>query len=235
MVKVKICGITNKEDAFWASSLGADFVGLNFCKDSLRKVSVKTAKEITESLPKYTSVVGVFVNETLSEIVKTVKKVNLEYVQLHGEESKEICAELKSVLPRIKIIKVIKIAPQDLSLSQQPETKEIQQSVNTIVEQITSFLPHIDYILFDTKIDGQIGGTGETFNWDTVLKIKNHFETQNFKLQFFVAGGLNTENVSSVIELLYPFAVDVSSGVERLPRRKDFEKMKLFIRKAKGG
>jgi len=232
MVKVKICGITNKEDAFWASSLGADFIGINFYKDSLRKISVKTAKEITDSVPKYTSVVGVFVNDLISEIIKTIKKVNIEYVQLHGEETKEICIELKSLLPQIKIIKVIKIKPENTSVEQ--SQSENQASVNTTINQITDFLSCVDYILFDTQIDTQVGGTGEIFNWDIVLEIKKHFENSNAKLQFFVAGGLNPDNVSSVVELLEPFAVDVSSGIERLPRRKDFEKMKSFIRKAKG-
>ncbi len=229
MVKVKICGITNKEDAFWASSLGADFIGINLCKHSTRKVSLKTAKEIVNSLPKYTTAVLVFVNEREEDIVKIVNKLNVQYVQLHGDETEEFCSQLKMKIPTIKIIKVIKIVSDFTD-----ENLEKSTIINDYVEKIKNFVSKVDYILFDTYIDNKEGGTGKVFDWNISKLVKETLEKQNFKLQFFVAGGLNSENVSKVIEVLEPFAVDVSSGIERLPRRKDFEQMKNFIRKVKG-
>ena len=227
MTKVKICGITNKEDAFWAASLGADFIGLNFYKNSIRKVSLSNAKEIVSSLPKFTTPVGVFVDEELEQLIKTCKKVAISYAQLHGNESLEYCRELKLKFPEIKIIKVIKIKPEY-------ETKQnVQEYINTNFDLVKQFYNIVDYIMFDTYIDTSVGGTGETFDWNVLLEIKNLLLKEDININFFVAGGLNIDNVEKVIELLDPWCVDVCSGVERLPRRKDFEKMKVFIRKVK--
>jgi phosphoribosylanthranilate isomerase len=226
MTKVKICGITNKEDAFWASSLGADFIGLNFYKNSIRKVSLKNAKEIVSSLPSYTLPVGVFVYEEVEELAKTCKKVGINYVQLHGREDVEYCKVLKLTLSEVKIIKVFKIKPE-------VEQQQLQEYSKNLFDQILLYKDYIDFILFDTYIETEPGGTGETFCWSVVKEIKNLLQSNNILLNFFVAGGLNENNVGEVVELLEPFGVDVSSGVERLPRRKDFEKMKNFIRKVK--
>jgi len=227
MTKVKICGITNKEDAFWASSLGADFIGVNFYKNSLRKVSVSNAKEIVSSLPKFTTPVGVFVDEGLDQLVKVCKKVGISYVQLHGDETVEYCKELKMKLPDVKIIKVIKIKPK------YEDQQNIQEYIDSIFEQVKQFSEVVDYIMFDTYINTAVGGTGEKFDWNVLVEIKNLLQKENININFFVAGGLNADNVEEVVELLEPWCVDVCSGVERLPRRKDFEKMKVFIRKVK--
>ncbi|MCS7152179.1 MAG: phosphoribosylanthranilate isomerase [Endomicrobia bacterium] len=226
MTKVKICGITNKEDAFWASSLGADFIGLNFCKTSIRKVSVKNAKQIVETLPQYTSAVGVFVDESQEEIIKICKKVRINIIQLHGGENIEYCKSLKQKKQDFVIIKVFKI-------KQSSEIQNQGEYINSLYEAIIQYLPYIDYLMFDTYIDDQLGGTGRTFSWEIVAMLKELFIKNNIEIKFFIAGGLNEENVKDVIELLSPWAVDVASGVERLPRRKDFEKMKSFIRKVK--
>lgn len=220
MTKVKICGITNKEDAFWASSLGADFIGINFVEESPRKVSTTTAKEIIESLPKYVSAVGVFMNKDVKEISKVVKKVGFGYVQLHGDETKEYCMEIKKIFPQIKIIKVIKIKPDKNFLQE-------------YLDYIKEFVTVVEFFLFDTYVESVAGGSGEVFDWSVVCEIKTLLEQENLKIDFFVAGGLNSENVTDVVEKLEPYGVDVASGVERLPRRKDFEKMKSFIRSAK--
>lgn len=224
--KVKICGITNKQDAFWASSLGADFIGLNFCKDSIRKVSLKNAKEIVQSLPSYTAAVGVFVDESLENIIKICNKTGIKIVQLHGNENVEFCKQLRSLMPECAIIKVIKI-------KQASEIPNMQDYINEMYQTIVEYLPYVNYILFDTYVEGQLGGTGETFSWDVINKLKELFIQNNIDFKFFIAGGLTEQNVEEVIELLSPWAVDVSSGVERLPRRKDFDKMKNFIRTVK--
>ncbi len=225
-VKVKICGVTNKEDAFWASSLGADFIGLNLYKNSIRKVSLKNAKEIVSSLASYTYFVGVFVDESLEEILKVVNKIGINYIQLHGNEEVEYCKNLKLSTSNIKIIKVFKIKPE-------VEIKNIEEYAENLYQKIFQYKEYIDYILFDTYIETESGGTGEIFCWSVVKKFKEKMQTENLSINFFVAGGLNTDNVEKVIEELDPWAVDVASGVERLPRRKDFGKMKEFIRKVK--
>lgn len=228
MTKIKICGITNKEDAFWASSLGADFIGLNFVKNSLRKVSIDNAKEIIMSLPSYTSCVGVFFNEDAKEILKICKKLNVNYIQLHGEETSDFCQNLKLEQPQLKIIKTIKIKPK-----QEIPQNEINEYISEISLKIEKYLPYVDYILFDTHLENQAGGTGKTFEWSLLKQIKENFNVMNKQFNFFVAGGLTPENVEEVVDFLEPWGVDVASGVERLPRRKDFEKMKIFIRKVK--
>ncbi|MCX7910125.1 MAG: phosphoribosylanthranilate isomerase [Endomicrobia bacterium] len=230
MTKVKICGITNKEDAFWASSLGADFIGLNFVKNSIRKVSLNNAKEIVSSIPQYTSVVCVFVNEDIKNVVKICKKLNVSYVQLHGEETPDYCNQLKLECSFLKIIKVFKIKPeQDL------QQQEINDYVLDLYNKIKSYLNYVDYLLFDTYIENEMGGTGKTFSWSVVKQIKGMMNEDGNYINFFIAGGLTPENVDEVVKFLEPWGVDVASGVERLPRRKDFEKMKSFIRKVKSG
>ncbi|MCX7715817.1 MAG: phosphoribosylanthranilate isomerase [Endomicrobia bacterium] len=228
MTKVKICGITNKEDAFWASSLGADFVGLNFYKNSLRKVSVNNAKEIVSSLPPYTTPVAVFVNEQVDQIIKICNKTKIIYAQLHGSEDINFCQQLKNLSPQIKIIKVIKVKPENML-----QNITIQEYSKSIYSEVIDFYQYIDYILFDTYIDSEVGGTGTPFCWQVIVEIKNLLVQNNIDLHYFVAGGLNVENVEEVVTLLSPWCVDVSSGVERLPRRKDYQKMKDFIRKVK--
>src|SRR6266849_2525617 len=97
MPKVKICGITNAQDALWAANLGADFIGLNFSSQSPRKVSVKHAKELAAQIPPFVAVVGVFVDEPLESIAKIIKNVPLKMVQLHGTETPDYCAQVKAL------------------------------------------------------------------------------------------------------------------------------------------
>jgi phosphoribosylanthranilate isomerase len=209
MTKVKICGITNYEDALLVANLGAEYIGFNFYKDSPRKVSVNMAKEVIGKLPGFVLPVGVFVDEVLEEVVKTAKKCGLKYIQLHGQESPAYCTEVKTRtgLPVIKAFRV------------------------TGEESIGAMAPYrdiVDYFLLDAFVPGEPGGTGEVFNWDLAIKAKE------YNKPVFLAGGLTPENVVDAIEKVLPFAVDVASGVERLPRRKDYDKMKQFVRNAHG-
>lgn len=208
-IKVKICGITNYEDALLAANLGADYVGFNFYKDSPRKISIKLAKEIISKLPHFVTPAGIFVNEDLDVVLKTVKKCGIKLIQLHGNENPDYCAEIfaKSAIPIIKSFRV---------------------SDEKSLEPISSYINTVNYFLLDAYVAGVEGGTGEVFNWDLAVKVKE------LNKPIFLAGGLTYENVTTAIEKVLPFCVDVASGVERLPRRKDFEKMKLFIRSARG-
>ena len=204
MIKIKICGITNKEDAVLAASMGADFLGFNFYDGSPRKVSEKNCKEIITSLPPFVSCVGLFVNTDIKAAAKISKKCGFKLVQLHGDETPEYCKELKSLanLPLIKAFRV----------------KDV--SVLGIIEQ---YKDACDYILLDAFVDGEPGGTGEVFNWDIAVKAKD------FGKPVFLAGGLTPENAAEAIKIVKPFAVDTASGVERLQRRKDYDKLKAFM------
>ena len=209
MVKIKICGITCAQDATWAANLGADFIGLNFYKDSPRKVSPQNALEILKEIPPFVSSVGVFVNEDGKNLVKLVKKMNLALVQLHGEETVEYCQQLKEVIPGIKLIKAFRIKDE------------------TVIESMKPYLEIADYFLLDAYVEDVAGGTGATFNWDLAVKAKE------LGKPVFLAGGLTPENVQEAVDKAKPFAVDVASGIERSPKRKDYDKMKDFINKAK--
>ena len=209
MTKVKICGVTNLKDANLVASLGADYLGLNLYKESPRKVSVKMAKDIIATLPPFITPVAVFVDEEITEAGKILKKCGFKIVQLHGNESVEYCMQLKTVVnvPTIKAFRIL----DDSSLSLMEDYKDA-----------------VDYFLLDAYVAGEPGGTGETFNWDLALKAKE------FNKPVFLAGGLNPENVLDAIEKVQPFCVDSASGVERLPTKKDYDKLKDFIRKAHG-
>ncbi|MBN1621655.1 MAG: phosphoribosylanthranilate isomerase [Endomicrobiales bacterium] len=208
-VKVKICGVTNSGDATTVASLGADYIGFNFYKQSPRKISVKNAKEIVAKLPPFITPAAVFVDEELESLLKIVKKCGFKMIQLHGDEPPEYCSQIKSSLS-LPLIKAFRIADEES------------------LEKISSYQDIADYFLLDTYVHGEPGGTGEVFNWDLALKAKE------LGKPVFLAGGLNPDNVSEAIEKVQPFAVDTASGVERLPTRKDFDKMKNFIRTVKG-
>ena len=209
MVKVKICGVTCAQDATWAVNLGADFIGLNFYKDSPRKVSPQNALEIAKEIPPFVATVGVFVNEELKSLVKIAGKLNCQFVQLHGDETVEYCRELKAALPEIKIIKAFRV-----------------QDENSLAGLVV-YNDVAEYYLLDAFVPEVPGGTGATFNWDLAVKAKESGKP------FFLSGGLSPDNVQEAIGKVKPFAVDVCSGIERSPKRKDYDKMKDFITRVK--
>lgn len=210
-VQAKICGITNEEDALWAVNLGADFVGLNFFSASPRKVSIEKAHDIAAKLPPFVKVVGVFVNPILEEVERVLKKVPLAAVQFHGDETKEDLEIIKSQF-RILIWKAVRVQDEES------------------LKAIPSFFGVADMILLDTFKADEAGGIGEPFNWDLAVKAKS------FGIPIMLAGGLNPSNVQEAMLKVEPKGVDVASGVEKdgHPRKKDIEKMKAFLSKAKG-
>jgi len=208
MTKIKICGITNEQDALWAVNLGADFIGLNFYAQSPRKVSPKNAKDIVGKLPPFVVPVGVFVDADAKSILKLVSSTPLKFAQLHGNESPDVCREIKAA--GAGVIKVISLSaalnPADWS----------------------AYAEFVDYFLIDNGTGDTPGGTGQTFDWawlETAPQLGK---------PWFLAGGLNPDNVAEGIKKSHPFAVDVCSGIERLPTRKDFEAMKKFIQNVRG-
>jgi phosphoribosylanthranilate isomerase len=191
-VKVKICGITNWTDARRAVEAGAQFLGFNFYRPSPRYIQLAAARRIIRRLPDGIAAVGVFVNESEANMLAIARRVGLDYLQLHGDEPPEQVARLKQEIPVIKAIRV-----RD---SFRPK-------------QLDSF-GRASAILLDGFDARCHGGTGKTFNW-------NLARGSNGSRRIFLAGGLTPENVGEAIRVARPYAVDVCSGVEARPGRKD--------------
>jgi phosphoribosylanthranilate isomerase len=197
---VKICGITNLKDAAAAAEMGADMIGFIFAK-SQRRISPEKAAEIIRRLEGNILKVGVFVDETGGTVEKTAKFCGLDFVQLHGNETREYANRLS--LPFIKAFKV---------------------SDESVVREIQRFRAEIS--LLDAYVPGISGGTGKRIDMQILKEaVKNG--------KVLVAGGLNPENVAEVISRVHPFGVDVSSGVEYSPGKKNYTKMERFIMEAK--
>ncbi len=211
MTKIKICGITNGKDAMWCTGLGVNYLGFNFYPNSPRKISAKLASQIILKLPPFVQPVGVFVNEEINNLAKIVTGCKLKLVQLHGAESVEYINNLINILNtkniKVEIIKAIRI-----------------ESESSLV-LLPQYMQVVNYFLLDTYVPGTEGGTGEIFNWYIAIKAKEYGKP------IFLAGGLTPNNVRDAITKVDPFAVDVASGVERLPKRKDFDKVKQFVTK----
>ena len=201
--KIKICGITNLEDAIAASQLGADALGFIFYKESQRYVEPEVAKNITSELPPFITTVGVFVNQGLDDIALIVEKTSINVAQLHGDETPEFCGKVP--LRSIKVIRIKDASDMD-KVAQYPDQD----------------------ILFDTHSDIEYGGTGKIFDWEILNK-------RTLPNRIILSGGLNPGNVLEAVRAVRPYAVDVSSGVEAEPGRKDHKKIKAFIEAIKYG
>ncbi len=196
-VKLKICGITSWVDARRACDAGADFLGFNFYAGSPRYISPAKARNIARRLPKKLTAVGVFVNEDESKMLEIARTVGLAYLQLHGDESPAVVARLARSLRVIKAIGV-------------------RESFRPA--QLARFKGATE-ILLDGFHRGQRGGTGKTFQWDIALRSKKY-------ARVFLAGGLTPENIGEAIRTAKPYAVDICSGVESKPGKKDPKKLK---------
>jgi phosphoribosylanthranilate isomerase len=200
-VKVKICGITNWPDARRAVDVGADFLGFNFYAGSPRYVTPAKARRIVQRLPKGVESVGVFVNESEQKMLEIAQIVGLDRVQLHGEESPATVERLGRALPVIKAVRVRK----------------------TLRAAQAARFKHASALLLDGFDRGQWGGTGRTFDWR--LASRTHSGAK-----LFLAGGITPENVAAAIRTAKPYAVDVCSGVEAKPGKKDLKRLKAFMR-----
>ncbi|MGH9712340.1 MAG: phosphoribosylanthranilate isomerase [Candidatus Acidiferrales bacterium] len=192
MVKVKICGITNWTDARRAVAAGADFLGFNFYPPSPRYIAPAKARRIVRRLPESVEVVGVFVNETEEKMLEIARAVGLDYLQLHGDESPETVSRLKRSVPVIKALRV---------------QKSFRPGQLTRFKRASAFL-------LDGFQPQRYGGTGKTFNWGIARRAKRSG-------RIFLAGGLTPQNVAAAIRAANPYAVDVCSGVEARPGKKD--------------
>lgn len=204
-MKVKVCGITNLDDAEAAVRLGAWAIGLIHFKRSPRAVKFTEAARIGAALNRKCELVGVFVNPTLDRVAECVENAGLTMVQLNGEEGPSFCTEVA----RRTGTKVIKGIP-----------------VSSAADIHRAEAYRTDWHLFDTKAPGLSGGTGRVFDWELLSEHRS-------AVPFILAGGLTPENVSEAITVARPDAVDVASGVELRPGLKDHDLMARFFEAAR--
>ncbi|HLM02061.1 MAG TPA: phosphoribosylanthranilate isomerase [Pyrinomonadaceae bacterium] len=206
MTKVKICGITNREDALLSAKFGADALGFNFYEKSPRYIAPEKAREIIEQLPPEILKIGVFVNESLEKICETAETARLDGVQLHGEETPAFAREIKA-RTNLEIIKAFRVSPEF-----KPED---------VLQYET------DAVLLDAYSRHEHGGTGETFDWEIAKKVREIFP------KMYLAGGLSAKNVIGAVEKVKPFAVDSCSALEKEKGKKDKLKTIRFIEYSK--
>lgn len=214
MFRIKICGVTTADDARHAVECGADAIGLNFFRGSRRFVSEAAAREIVEVVGSCVAVVGVFVDEPAESVTALCARLGIERVQLHGEEPASAAARLRCW--RIKAVHAA--LPVDLeALRQYP----------------------CEAFLLDAGTPGAYGGTGNALSWETLATrfrgLLAFPGTPEAGRPWILAGGLTPGNVERAIVAAGPCGVDVASGVESAPGRKDPSKVKAFIENAKTG
>jgi phosphoribosylanthranilate isomerase len=211
-MRVKVCGITNLQDAELAVSLGAWAVGMIFYEGSPRQCSLEQAQMIGATLRRRTHLCGVFVNASLDEIVATSQQVGLDMLQLHGDEGPSFCAEAA----RRTGTRVIKAA----QVSDAGDVRDLERF-------------HVDFHLLDARardprLAATRGGTGETFDWRLLA-------ARHSKVRLILSGGLNAQNVAEAIARSHPYAVDTASGTEAAPGHKDPERLRAFFQAVEGG
>ena len=202
MTRVKICGVSDPADARRVADLGAWALGMIFWPQSPRACPLDSAEAIGAELQRRLELVGVFVNATLDEIAETADRCNLSVVQLHGDEGPAYCREVAR-RTGAKVMKAVRVR------------------VAAQLHDLQRF--HTDFHLLDAYSPRTPGGTGETFDWELA---RRHPRTPPVVL----SGGLDPDNVGQAVETARPFAVDVASGTEAAPGRKDPAKLTAFVR-----
>jgi phosphoribosylanthranilate isomerase len=216
MFRIKICGVTNVADALAAADAGADAVGLNFYRGSKRCISVAEAKAIAEAVTHEINRIGVFVNATADEIRETCKDARIRGIQLHGDEPPEFLGELN----------------RDLDIVRARRLDD--RGTNAIVEDVEAccklagFGP--DAILVDAAVPDSFGGTGHPVDW---RQLTNRQDEWWNRYPLILAGGLTPANVAQAIRVVRPHGVDVASGVESSPGKKDHAKVRDFVAAAR--
>lgn len=198
MTQVKICGITNEDDALRSAHYGAAALGFIFYQPSPRYIMPEDARKIVSVLPDELVKVGVFVNAKAAEIKRVMEYCGLDMIQLHGDESPEYCRDF----PASRIIKAVELKNEnDLN---------------------HAFDYDVAALLVDSRHDGLYGGTGRKANWDLACRIKN-------KKPLILSGGLNEGNIAEALRTVAQAALDINSGVELIPGKKDHAKLaRLF-------
>jgi len=201
MTQVKICGITNRDDAHVAAEAGADMIGLIFYPPSPRYVTPEQARTIVESVPPTLPAAGVFVNETWETVSRVAQESGIQIVQLHGEESPEMCRQLPW-----RVVKTFRF------------------SAHVRPEMMADYA--VEAFLIEGFHANFYGGVGSRADWQQVATLHAYG-------RIILAGGLTPDNVQEAIRVVQPYAVDVGSGVEAAPGKKDWQKVQAFISRAK--
>lgn len=205
MTFIKICGITNVDDALAAVTAGADALGFNFYRPSPRYVTPKNAREIIAKLPMSVLTVGVFVNEdSPKSVLNIANEAGITALQLHGDESPDYCRELAR---ERYVIKSLAVA-NDFDLQ-------------TVADY------EVEAIMLDTKHFALRGGTGQVFDWSIAREVNSVVP------KLFLAGGLSPENIEEAIETVRPYAIDACSALEDKPGRKNHDRMRDFVETAR--
>lgn len=201
--RIKVCGMTDKSEVADAVAAGVDALGFIFVKESPRKVEPDEVRAIVVDLPPFVDAVGVFVDEEAEVVDEIVQYCGLTMVQLHGAESPEYCEEIST-----RVVKAFRVGP------------------GSTESDLTPYEGKITAFLLDTYSKKAAGGTGKTFDWRLV-------EAINFPGSLILAGGLTPDNVGEAIRQVRPLAVDVNSGVETMPGRKDINEIRRFVEEVK--
>jgi phosphoribosylanthranilate isomerase len=238
MIWIKICGITNLDDALLATDAGANAIGFVFYPKSPRHVIAETAQSIVKRLPPGIQKVGVFVNQTVAQVRDTVKRAGLTAVQLHGAEDKQFSLSLFGALANgVSRPTILRSFPAQIFDKPAEEPVGWDPVAVGLVEPDEAYKGkrvhkiHVakngDLFLLDSSTAGKLGGTGKTFDWERVQPWAGIINSIS---KLIVAGGLHPGNVEEAIHVLHPWGVDVSTGVEREPGKKDPRKVRAFIR-----
>ena len=198
MIYIKICGITEVDDAVKIAELGVNALGFIFYPKSERYISPDKAKEIIDCLPPFINTVGVFVNEKKECVFDVLNRCPIDILQFHGDETPEYCGQFNR-----RIIKAFRVN-KDFSFD-------------------GFFKFPASAFLLDSLVTGEYGGTGVVFDWDVAVKAKKYGK-------IILSGGLNPENLSSAVAKVNPYGVDISSGVEIKPGKKDISKVKEIVK-----
>ena len=202
---IKFCGVTSIDDyKFINDQEDVDFIGLIFTEKSPRCLNVEQAEKISTSYSKQKSVVGVFMDQSKKCIQNIINNVDLDVLQFHGQETVDFCRSFDK--PFIKTFHVNK----------------------SLISIEYDFYEHADYFLYDSSVNGKQGGTGEIFDWDLLAEHLSPL-TSLHKIPYFIAGGLNINNIGNLISEFMPYGIDVSSGLESSIGKKDHLLMKKFL------
>jgi phosphoribosylanthranilate isomerase len=251
MTWIKICGMTNADDSLAAADAGADAIGFIFHPQSKRYITVEGAREIAGKIPPQVQKVGVFVNQTVAEVCETAASVGLDVAQLHGHQDSDFSRSLFRAMangssrPTIfrtwpaKIfdkppgepvgwdpVAVGLVEPDEAYKGKRVHKIHVADNGDLFLET-HGFRPGVvSGVLLDSSTSGQLGGTGRTFDWERVQPWAGIINSIS---KLIVAGGLTPRNVQEAIHVLHPWGVDVSTGVEREPGKKDHSKVRAFI------
>jgi phosphoribosylanthranilate isomerase len=204
-VDVKFCGLTRAEDAEFAASLGAAYVGVIFAR-SPRRLDPITASEVLSGVRGRASTVGVFGPATVETIASVASEAGLDIVQLHGDPTPGVVERVRPFFGG-EVWAVVRIAGNELP------------------KEAAALLGVADAVVLDAKVPGQLGGTGTAFDWDGIART---LDRRRVRARVVLAGGLNPENVAHAVRVVAPDVVDVSSGVESAPGIKDHARMRAF-------